>query len=68
MATEIIVGKRGRITIPALERKKYRLEGRIKIIATEEGLLFQSGYSKLIWASFWEMIDANSDPATKVAT
>jgi bifunctional DNA-binding transcriptional regulator/antitoxin component of YhaV-PrlF toxin-antitoxin module len=46
MATEIIVGKRGRITIPARVRKKYRIEGRIKIIATAEGLLLQSKDSK----------------------
>ena len=60
MATEIVVGKRGRITIPAWVRKKYEIEGRVKFIETEEGILLQRKQS--IWASFWDMIDANSDP------
>jgi AbrB family looped-hinge helix DNA binding protein len=62
MATEIVVGKRGRITIPAAVRKKYKIEGRLKIIDTGEGILLQPKQS--IWASFWDMIGANSDPVT----
>ena len=61
MATEIVVGKRGRITIPAWVHKKYEIEGRVKFIETEEGILLQQP-KQSIWASFWEMIDANSDP------
>jgi len=60
MATEIVVGKRGRITIPACVRKKYKIEaGRIKIIGTREGILML--HKKSIWASFWDMIEGNSD-------
>ncbi len=55
MATEIVVGKRGRITIPAWARKKYKIEGRVKIVSTDEGILMQP---KSIWASFWDMIES----------
>ena len=42
--------------------KNTQLEGRLKIIETEEGILLQP--KKSIWASFWDMIDAHSEPVT----
>ncbi len=43
MATEIIVGAKGRITIPAKLRKEFKIEHGTKlvVIETEEGILYK---------------------------
>ncbi len=43
MEFEVIVGKRGRIIIPADLRKKYAIQGgtRLKVVKTQEGILFK---------------------------
>jgi bifunctional DNA-binding transcriptional regulator/antitoxin component of YhaV-PrlF toxin-antitoxin module len=60
MTSEIVVGKRGRITIPVWVRKKYDVEGRVKIIETEEGIMMLPKTS--LWELFWDMIESNSEP------
>lgn len=49
MANEVVVKKKGRITIPVRLRKKYKIEEgtRLEVIETEEGILFKP--KKSIW-------------------
>jgi AbrB family looped-hinge helix DNA binding protein len=43
MEFEVVVGKRGRITIPANLRQKFGIQGgaRLKVVKTKEGILFK---------------------------
>jgi AbrB family looped-hinge helix DNA binding protein len=43
MESEVVVGKRGRITIPAELRQKFGIQGRteLKVVGTKEGVLFK---------------------------
>jgi AbrB family looped-hinge helix DNA binding protein len=43
MEFEVVVGKRGRITIPAKLRQKFGIQGgtRLKVVKTQEGILFK---------------------------
>ena len=62
MAIEIIVGKRGRMTIPACLRKKYNIEvGRLEIMETDEGFILLPKRS--LWAMFWERVESGLDTA-----
>ncbi len=51
MKPEVVVGKKGRITIPAGLRKKFKIEQgtRLKAIETSNGILFKP---KTIWDYF----------------
>ena len=57
---EIIVRKRGQITIPAHLRKKYRIEEgeRLEVIETKDGILFKRNIS------IWDMVGSGSQFAT----
>jgi AbrB family looped-hinge helix DNA binding protein len=59
METEVTVGKRGRITIPAELRKKHKIkEGtRLKVIEKADGIFLKP-------KSIWDMIGAYPDPVT----
>ena len=60
MTTEIIVGRKGQITIPAKFRKKFKIEQgtRLEVVGTEEGILFKP---KL---SMWDLAGSGSKFAT----
>jgi AbrB family looped-hinge helix DNA binding protein len=49
MESEVVVTKKGRITIPARLRKKFKIEGgtRLKVVETEQGFLFKPKKSLL---------------------
>jgi AbrB family looped-hinge helix DNA binding protein len=59
---EIVVKKKGQITIPAKTRKKYKIDKgtRLKVVTKENGILLTPK------KTFWDMIGAFPiDPATK---
>lgn len=58
--TEIVVKKKGQITIPVRIRKKYRIEEgtRLEVVETDEGILLKSK------KSFWDMLGSGSKFAT----
>lgn len=60
MANEVVVKKKGRITIPVRLRKKYKIEEgtRLEVIETEEGILFKPK------KSIWDLIGSGSQFAT----
>ena len=60
MANEVIVIKKGQITIPVRLRKKYKIEEgtRLEVIETEEGILFKPK------KSIWDLIGSGSQFAT----
>ncbi len=60
MAPEVVVSKKGRITIPARLRKKYKIEEgtRIEVIEIPEGILFKPK------KSFWDLIGSGAPYAT----
>jgi AbrB family looped-hinge helix DNA binding protein len=60
LANEVVVKKKGRITIPVRLRKKYKIEEgtRLEVIETEEGILFKPK------KSIWDLIGSGSQFAT----
>ena len=57
---EIVVRKKGRITIPVGLRKKFGIEEgtRLEVVETDEGILFQPK------KSIWDMVGSGSRFAT----
>ena len=68
MSTEIIVRKRGRITIPSWISKKYGtdLEGSLKMVETKEGIVLLPKSS--LWVSFWDLIDTQPSLTSQTST
>jgi AbrB family looped-hinge helix DNA binding protein len=60
LETEVVVKRKGQITIPAKIRKKYKIEEgtRLEIVETEEGILYKPK------KSIWDMIGAYSSHGT----
>ena len=60
MANEVVVKKKGWITIPVRLREKYKIEEgtRLEVIETEEGILFKPK------KSIWDLIGSGSQFAT----
>ena len=59
MESEVVVTKKGQITIPARLRKKYKIEEgtTLKVLDTGEGILFKP-------KSIWDMAGSYSKYAT----
>jgi len=58
--SEIVVKKKGQITIPVRIRKKFKIEEgtRLEVVETDEGILLKPK------KSIWDMIGAFSDQAS----
>jgi AbrB family looped-hinge helix DNA binding protein len=58
--SEIVLKKKGQITIPSKIRKKFRIEEgtRLQVVETKEGILLKPK------KSIWDMIGAFSDQAS----
>jgi len=56
LETEIVVGKKGQITIPARVHKKFKIEEgtRLKVLETEKGILLKRKQT------FWDTISSGS--------
>ena len=60
MVTEVVVTSKGRITIPAKLRKKFKIEQgtRLEVIETKEGILFKPKLST------WDLAGSGAKYAT----
>ncbi len=60
MTTEVIVGRKGQITIPVKIRKKFKIEEgtRLQVIETKEGILFKRKLTT------WDLAGSGSKFAT----
>ncbi len=60
METEVVVTKKGQMTIPARLRKKFKIEEgtRLEVVETEEGILFKPKKSS------WDLIGSGAQFAS----
>ena len=60
MANEVVVTRKGKITIPAKLRRKFKIEHgtRLQVIETKEGILFKP---KL---TMWDLVGSGAKYAT----
>ena len=60
MTTEVVVGRKGQITIPAKLRKKFKIEQgtRLEVTETKEGILFKPKLTT------WDLVGSGAKYAT----
>ena len=60
MTTEVVVGRKGQITIPAKLREKFKIEQctRLEVVETKEGILFKPKLTT------WDLAGSGSKFAT----